>query len=265
MRYMSMLTFLLVALLSCETSISNNREKSEPTDPFSKIQDQSARDLLQMAIEASGGLGNWQEIQQLSFNKSTILFRSDSTIENQVDQNHVYQFYPAPAVHINWEKDGDSLQILSNQNGVARMINGQPDPTANDTSLRNSVLSATFVISIPYKLLDEGVSLSYEGVDTLENGQIVEVLKAVYQPEKFTHHSTPDIWWHFFDQNSKLELAYMVKHADHYSYVLNTALTETDGFTFPSARESFRVDSLRSVLYLRATYQYDNYKIRRHR
>ena len=56
-------------------------------------------------------------------------------------------------------------------------------------------------------------------------------------------------------------VAYMVQHADHYSYVENQSFHEVEGFLLPKTRKSYRVDQDRNILYLRADYAYDDYTL----
>ena len=254
-----LLLFILGIFLSCQSA--EEKPVSENSDPYATIQDEKVRSLLKKAITKAGGLENWNKLERMQFQKYFALYREDGSTENEVLQQHNYLLQPKEQINITWRKDNLNHKILFEDGAVKKMINRQADTLANLQSLKNSVLSATFVISIPYKLLDEGVELSYAGLDTLEDNQVVEVLKASYAPEKHNNHSTSDIWWHYFDAKDYKQLGYMVQHVDHYSYVKNLSFHENDGFVFPKSRESYRVDSLRNILYLRAKYLYEDYTL----
>lgn len=226
---------------------------------FEKVEVSKAEILLQKAIAKAGGLENWNNLQALHFQKYFALYQEDGSIEQETLQQHDYIFSPKQQINIGWRKDSLNHKIVSQNGVIKKTINSQPDQEANLQSLENSILSATFVISIPFKLLDEGATISYDGLDTLENNQVVEVLKVSYAPEKYEHHSTPDIWWHYYDINDQKQLGYMVQHDDHFSYVKNLSFTEVDGFIFPRDRESYRVDRNRNILYLRAKYLYEDF------
>ena len=117
-------------------------------------------------------------------------------------------------------------------------------------------------MGIPFKLLDKGVVLSYEGIDTLRTGKTVHVVKAAYNPSTHDNHSKPDIWWHYFDENDYRQWGYMVQHADHFSYIENLSFISSNDFFLTETRKSYRVDSLRNILYLRAEYGYSDYVLK---
>lgn len=232
-------------------------------DPFEHISDDRVVSLLQASFASMGALEKWRDIQTLRFNKYFVLYRESGATESEARQLHRYQFHPVPEVEISWKTDNEDHQITYSHHQPLKKVNGQVDTAANSQSLLNNVLSSTFVISIPYKLLDRGVDLTYAGTDTLEDDQAVEVIRASYDPGQHDHHSTPDVWWYFFDAKDQRLMAYMVKHADHYSYVKNLSFVRVDGFLFPEVRKSYRVDKDRNILYLRADYEYSAYRVER--
>lgn len=158
-------------------------------------------------------------------------------------------------------KDNSGEHIRYQLGPHAIQIQGNISPGISEQAKRNTALSSSFVISIPFNLLDPGAQLSHAGFDTLDNGSKVEVLKAIYDPQGNQNHSTPDTWWHFFDANSNKHLAYMVQHADHFSYVENLEFEKAGGILFPKSRDSWRVNKHREKLWLRAKYQYSRYEV----
>lgn len=256
----SALTILILisSIQSCQPI-----EKGPPpaSDPYGHIKDNEARALLQKGIERAGGLEAWNNLQTLHFEKYFALYDSTGAVETEARQVHDYRFLPNQQINISWNAGG-ALHKMVYENGQAgKTIDGQIDASANAPSLLNNVLSATFVISIPFKLLDEGTELRYLGVDTLEDNQVVEVLQANYHPDEHDNLTTPDTWHHYFDRDDFTLVAYKVRHADHYSYVKNLGYTTAGGFLFPTERVSYRVDEDRNILYLRAAYEYSDYEV----
>ena len=252
------LLLFIAALQACQ---QNEEKTAPPSGPYAHIQDAQARELLRKGIERAGGLEAWNDIRELHFEKYYVLYDSSGTVENEARQTHDYLFQPEEQVNISWIAYGAQHQMVYRDEQVIKMVDGEVDTSANPQSLLNNVLSATFVITIPFKLLDKGTELRYLGLDTLEDDQIVEVLQATYNPDEYDHHSTPDVWHHYFDREDYKLVAYMVQHADHYSYVKNLSYTSAGGFIFPKERNSYRVDSARSILYLRAEYEYTDYEV----
>lgn len=263
MKYKTTLLCLCLLCAYCTSPSSTNATTEEPTDPYAHLTNDEVKRVLKKAMERAGGLTNWNQIKTLKFKKDYALLFESGEVENAALQTHTYTFQPESKVWIEWEKEGKKNSISQEGEPAVKKVDGEIDPTAKQQSITNTVLSATFVISIPFKLLDEGVALSYDGIDTLTDGRKVEVLKAVYNPAQTDTHSTPDTWWHYYDADDFTFVAYMVQHADHFSYVENLSFEEVDGFVFPRERKSYRVDQARNIQYLRATYEYMGYEVRK--
>ncbi|MCB9052845.1 MAG: hypothetical protein H6556_25705 [Lewinellaceae bacterium] len=252
------LTFAILSIQAC-------RDKESPTrpGPYQHIEEEAARILLEKAINRAGGLEAWRSLKTLRFKKYTTLYDSTGATESEGWQDHDYTFYPEWRIRISWVEDSLLHEMAYNGKRVSKTIDGRADTTADQQALLNSIMSSTFVMSIPFKLLDESVQLAYIGTDTLENGPIVEAIRASYTLGQYDSHSTPDTWWHYFDKNDSRLLAYVVRHSDHFSYVKNLNFTTAGGFLLPAERESYRVDSRRNILYLRAKYRYTDYEVER--
>lgn len=229
------------------------------TDALAQIQEPQVKELLQKVFTAMGGLEKWESIKSLHFNKKTDLYLASGAIEKSTDQQHDYYYQPKKAIQISWKQEGHSHLIQMRNGRVDKLIAGKKDPTANATSLTNSVLASTFVIGIPFKLLDEGTKLSYEGTKVLPNGKDVHVLKATYNPTEYSNHSKPDIWWHYFDRNTYQQTGYSVQLDDHTSYIENLSYDRVDGLLFTTKRKSWRMNDKGEKLYLRASYEYSEY------
>lgn len=263
MQSIFQLSFVFVlmcfCLFACKEPANTEQSNVPEADPYASIEDQAAVDLLKKAMDAAGGLEKWNSLRTISFEKRFALFAEDGSVEQARKQTYT-QYNQLAKARMMPVMDS-TKEIIYQLGPDLIVIGGDVNPAMDKTSLRNSVLSASFVISIPFKLLDEGAEISYAGTDTLEEGQAVEVLKVVYRPDQHANHSTPDTWWHYFDANSYKHLAYMVQHADHFSYVQNTELTELAGIIFPLSRKSWRVNEERKLLWLRADYEYGNFEI----
>ncbi len=256
-----LLFFCWLFLAASCTNETPATENASPIDPLAHITDGEVKRVLTAAMERAGGIERWNRLASLQFTKDYSLLLESGQVENAAFQKHLYTFGANPTVAIEWEKDGNANAIHFNEGQYQKLLNGEPDTAMTKQSIINTVLSATFVVSIPFKLLDAGVRLSYGGLDTLANGKIVEVLQASYDPKEHADHSTPDIWKHYYDAEDFTFLAYMVQHADHYSYVENQSFHEVEGFLLPKIRKSYRVDQDRNLLYLRADYAYDDYSL----
>lgn len=246
--------FLLMALItwSCKPTVDNTKP-----DPLSHIQDAQAASVLTKAMDRAGGLEHWQKKRSLQFRKSTVLYLENGEVESMADQLHKYTYADPSTVEIEWMEGQDKIKLTSDYSSVSRTRNNQPDNSLDPVSGMNSVLSSTYVISIPFKLLDPGVELEYLGIDTLEDHSIVHVLQAEHQPTD--NPEEYDTWWHYYDHETYRQIGYMVRHADHFSLVKNLSFVMVDGFEMVKDRRSYRADEDGKVDYLRAVYEYTNY------
>ena len=268
-RFMLLLSILVGTACKSDTSATQNETPSLksgprspiPHDPYGHISDPEAAKLLEKAIDGAGGLEAWKQIKSLRFKKYFALYTEEGETEQEALQNHEYEMGATTNAKITWI-DGEDRHLLTYQDGEAeKFINDTRLEDVDRQALINSVLSATFVVQTPFNLLDPGVELAYDGTDELHDGQKVEVLRATYNPGEHSNHSTPDTWWHFFDAESYHPLGYMVRHADHYSFVQNLELLEAGGIVFPKVRKSYRADENKNLKYLRAEYDYGEYAI----
>ena len=100
-------------------------------------------------------------------------------------------------------------------------------------------------------MLDPGIELTYLGVDTLDNREPVDVVKAYYGSKE------DDIWWFYFDQENHVLLATLIYHAPTYAFVVNEEIVEVDGFLWNTRRTTYRTDSQRNIKFIRAKFEYE--------
>ena len=233
-------------------------------NPYSHITDQKVIKTLEKSFATIGGFENWQNKKELHYRKHSKLIFESGAIESETIQNHDYYYSNNLSVNISWkDKDGNAHLIKSIDGNAIKSVGGIVDKTANTNSLNTSVIVSLFVIDVPFKMMDKGVILSHEGMDTLEDGQKVEVIKAIYDADKNANHTKSDTWWYYFDANDGRMVAYFIKHDGRYSYIKNLAYTTVNGFLFPTKRGSYRADENRNILFTRAEYEYDNWAIKK--
>jgi hypothetical protein len=242
MRTLCPLTFVFVFLL--QFSCAPKAEKQ-------------AKSLLKKSIEAHGGETKWFEVSSLKFRKWTRLLNEDGSIESELDQWHEFKLKPYFEGKITWTKDsithsiswdGTRMRYLMGENEVQN-----PGFLA---SKRKDFDAAFYAVAQPWKLLDEGTKLLYEGQKTAENGQVVEVIRVEYGLDS-------DVWWYYFDPVTSLMVGNEVQLKDHRSLVNNLSMEEVQGFKFHGSRESWRVNEKSEKLFLRAEYRYSDYQIQK--
>lgn len=253
--YPFLIGLFCIMLSSCATSV-------KVQNPYGHIGDQQVVEILQKSFSTLGGLDNWQNKKTLKYRKHTTLYLESGAVERDIKQQHDYVYQPKKEINISWKNSkGQEERVTATDEKIAKYIDNKEDLTAKESALQTSLVTSLFVVGVPFKMLDKGVELSYAGSDKLEDGQVVEVVKAVYNPSTNAHHTTPDTWWYYFDKNDYRLVGYMVKHDDHYSYVKNMEYAKVGSFIFPAKRESYRISSKREILYLRAKYTYEDWSV----
>lgn len=220
-----------------------------------KSPEKQAKDLLGKSIKAHESAKEWAEISSLKFRKSTRLLREDGTVESELNQWHEFRFKPFFEGKITWTKD--SLDHVISWDGTKMRYQMGENEVQNPgflASKKKDFDAAFYAVAQPWKLLDEGSKLLYEGQKTLENGKLVEVVRVDYGPDS-------DSWWYYFDPGTSEMIANEIQLKDHRSLVYNLSFEEIEGFKLHGKRESWRVNERGEKLFLRAQYLYSAYQI----
>lgn len=246
------LIILLIVLQSC------NSEEAISVDPFAHIQDAQVKDILKKSIAAHGGWDTWNSLETLDYTKDFKLYMEDGSVENNFKQTHSYQFNDDKYVMSNMDDRGS--YVLVREGKTIRKEVDDKAVEADKTSLDKNMNSATYVVAIPFKLLDPGVALSYEGIHAISDTHEAHVLVAKYDRAANDNHSTSDEWRYYIDTKTSLVVANMVYAGDHNAWIDNLTMAQGP-IKFNKHRKSYRCDSLGNKHYLRAEYFYDNYQI----
>ncbi len=248
------LSVLTILLLSGCSSYSKLSEQ-----PFMHKDPDVSRILYRAFIHA-GSVEKYQNLESISYKKRTILYHADGTKESDVTQFHEYQMAAALSATIFWMKDGERHSIEYKEGAGHKYVNGEPIDGSSDSATQ-SFLSAHYVLFMPFKLADENIVLSYEGQDKLQSGVTVDVIKAIYNPDNHSNHSTDDTWWYYFDAETGAYEGSMVYHAPTYAFIENTVKDKELPLVMNNYRKSYRVDKDRNIEYLRGEFFYEDYQM----
>ncbi len=255
MTRLFILAFICSLLLGCvgtKTSL----------DPYAHIDDNKVVAILEQSFATLGGLENWQSKKELHYQKLTRNLKESGETESEVFQSHDYYYGDQASINISWIEDDDVVhKIKSADNQAIKYVDDKPDRSADQATLNNSITVSQFVINVPFKMIDKGVELSYEGKETLEDGQEVDVIKAVYNADNNPHHTKSDLWWYYFDTKDARLVAYFIFHDGHFSYIKNLDYTTVSGFLLPTKRASYLVDENRQILRRKVDYEYLNWQV----
>lgn len=253
--------FLLFLLFSFLSGCSSAPSPAEPaTDLYAHIEHPKAKALIQAAIAHAGGLDNWQSIKELSYQKSFQLFDEEGALQQSVEQEHTYTY--APDLHLAIKAvEGKDTLFSAYKNGLyRRRKNGQWLTNVDQADQEKAMNAATFVVGLPFKLLDSGIRIRYIGPDTLYDGRKVEAITAHYDALSQDKHQSSEPWIFYFAMEEPILLANLVDVGDHFSLVENLSFQRVGGILWPQQRKSYRANAAGDTLYLRATYWYDDWQ-----
>jgi len=207
--------------------------------------------LLEKVINAHGGLEAWQNISEITYEKTSVLLDSLGNTESSITKTYRTVFTPEFLTEMQWEIDSTSYHaILKDDELVVSMPDSiTPDQTVQET-YKKELLGAHYVYWQPYNLLEEDAVKKYTGVESLEN-EDTHVLKVTYP-----NSSNNNIWWYFFDKETYLVRATMVQHGNTYSLIENNVYETKSGLSLNLDRSSYRINKARKKQFLRAQYVY---------
>lgn len=213
----------------------------------------SADLVVQAAIDHAGGLSTWEAKKRLQFSKTYTLLLESGEVEKEAREIHDYQYHPYKiSIHA---QENELDFVTTFENGHYRRYRDSMEWNISEKTLEKAINSATYVIGVPFNLLDEGTDLAYEGLQKMPNDQMAEVVRVSYGA------ASADVWHYYFQPESRRLLAYSVVTEDHTSFVENLSYERVGGILFTKKRKSWRMDSLGNLQYLRAEYHYDNFQI----
>jgi len=249
-----MLKQVFILILMCTSCQVQNKSHSE--EVFEHIEDKKARAIIQRSIEDAGGLDKWRALKSIVFKKDFFLFDSSGTVDKRFKQEHNYSF-SENRISIRSQENQDILFTTLVDSVYARSKNGE-ELDLSQESLRKSINSSTYVLGIPFKLIDSGADISYLGEQVLNN-RSVDVVQVSYDPAKHDNHSSKNVWKFYFDTSNGRIVANWIESSDHFNIVENLEYTRVNGLLFHKHRKSYRVNEKGEKLYLRAEYRYFDY------
>lgn len=254
------LIFVLFFFLSaCQPAPMQEEVAEETPDQFSHIEDEQARAILKAAVNYAGGLEAWRNINRLRYDKFFSLLSASGEIEKTFEQKHDYTAKPK-IIDIQSIENGTLTHTRLADNVYTQTADGEPTEKTQ-AAIEKGINTSTYVIGLPYKLLDAGAAVVYVGEKKMDTGQVVDVLQVSYNPTQHANHSSADTWYFYFDKENRNVVGNFIKTSDHYSLIENTSFQRIEGTLFYKDRKSYRVDSLGEKLYLRAEYTYDNFLV----
>ena len=205
--------------------------------------------LVNQSIDAHGGMEKWQSLDTMIYKKKITLYNQEEKVRKYIEQQHNYSLSSNLKGSYSYF-DSIKYEVIFDGESAYKVIGDSIK--APDDSAFNSFNSAYYVLNMPWKLLDEGANSTYEGLDTLFSGQVVESIKVEY-----TSGTSKDTWWYYFDPVSQRVVACLVSHPPTYNLITNDDFISYQGLLWNHKRSSYRADKNGDVIYLMGKYVYD--------
>ena len=223
MIYRFLLTVLLASLGGCSTQKSQGES------------------LVQESILAHGGLNNYTNLRDFRYEKMSYTLDAQEIINDTlVQQFEIPRFGKTILI------TEDSLRITLEKENI--QTSKQLD--RNQQNYKSIIEGANFVFFQPFKLKDREAQIEYLGLRS--SGFSKKPLEQI----RVTYPNSNDIWYFFFDQETKYVLANAVDHNGKISLILNDSLQWHKNLFVHSRRRSFLSNSNFELIRLQASYKY---------
>ncbi len=235
-------------------------------DRYEHITDKKAREIIKASIENAGGLDKWESLKTLKYKKDFTLYNSEGEVEKIFKQVHDYNYQSDKILILSHDGTKTSETILnkgSYHRTISQLVNDDEITSTEDDQdkLAKAMNTSLYVVSMPFKLLDPGAEINHVGLDTLEDGRVVDVIRVTYNAEKYSNHSSSEVWKYYFDQEERKIVRNWIQSSDHLNVVENQTFIRANGILFNGHRKSWRVDEEGNRLFLRAEYDYYDYEV----
>ncbi|MEK9559726.1 MAG: hypothetical protein VW010_03325 [Flavobacteriaceae bacterium] len=193
------------------------------------------------SILAHGGLNNYASLQDFRYEKTSYTLDAQEVINDTLVQQ-----FEIPRLGTTILITEDSLRItLQNEN-----IQTSKELNSSQQNYKSIIEGANFVFFQPFKLKDKGAQIEYLGLKS--PGFSEEPLEQI----RVTYPNSSDIWYFFFDHETKYVLANAVDHNRKVSLILNDSLQWHKNLLVHSRRRSFLSNSNFELIRLQASYKY---------
>jgi len=222
---------------------------------YDALPDNEAGNVVRKAIERVGGWESWASKDNFSFYKKITHLDSTGTVEKSVRQHHTYNLKNMFKARMEWTIGDDEFLIINNGEEAKKYKNGEElidDRSKNEAW--NSSYGSHYVIGIPYKLTDPGVTLTYEGIDTVILAKPVHSVKVEYA-EGAGSTGGMHQWWYYFDEDTYDLAGNFLDYGEGHSITTYEVFEEVEGHRFHNKRFSYIANDQKERVVLRTIYE----------
>lgn len=256
----TILAVFAIMIFSCKTDTQQTFDNASTIAPLEGLPKNKAGETVRKAIDFIGGWETWENKKTFSFYKNITHLDSTGQVERSQKQLHQYQIHPEFKARMSWTDKGNQYVIVNNGEEARKYENGK-EMTDDKSKLQawNSSFGSNYVISMPFKLTDPGVILSYEGIDSTTLKKRVHSLKVEYEKGAGSSGGM-HTWWYYFDEKNYDLVANYLDYGEGYSLTTYETFEEVDGIRIHQKRFSHIADANKSIIQKRTIYENESMK-----
>lgn len=239
----------LFLFVSCD-----NNEKRE-VNPMDRLPDNQAGLVVRKAIAFAGGWEAWSDKENFSFYKNITQLDSSGAVIKKVRQWHQYNLGDQFQARMTWSMDSSNF-IIINDGAVAKKYKEGEELTDKKSKNEawNSSYGSHYVIGMPYKLTDPGVTLSYEGIEDHVLDRPVHSVKVEYAKGAGSTGGM-HTWWYYFDKDNYDLVGNYLDYGNGYSLTTYEVFENVAGMRFHNKRFSYTSNEKKEKVQLKTIYE----------
>lgn len=232
---------VLVSLCSCR---QNGGEKIDADGSLAVTMDDSSRAIIDRAIAYSGGEEAWHNTKTISYDKKSISYDSTGSVSRQVDQHFDFMMVPQFKARATYMIHDTSITLIHDGSMARKFYNGKQSEEQKDIDgAWNSCYGSLFVLCMPFKLKDPGITASYMGEVKLKNGKDAQLIKTSYSEGAGSNPG--HIWYYYFEPGTGKLLANSFNGKNNFwDYTTYESFERVGGLLLPGIRKSYQADTL---------------------
>jgi len=241
--------FVILLITSCQ------QEVEQKVDRFETLPENEAGDIVRKAIARAGGWENWIAKDNFSFYKKITHLDSIGAVERSVKQHHIYNLKNTFKARMEWNM-GDDHYLIINNGEVAKKYKNKIELTdqRSKNEAWNSSYGSHYVIGMPYKLTDPGVTLTYEGIDSMTLDRPVHSIKVDYAKGSGSAGGMHR-WWYYFDLDNYDLAGFFLDHGKGYSLTTYEIFEKVGAHRLHNKRFSYISNAKKEKVQLRTIYK----------
>ena len=236
-------------------AISCQRNEENVMDGYEALPNNKAGEIIRLAIDRAGGWESWKNKENFSFFKKITHLDSTGAVERSVRQHHTYNLKGGFKARMEWKADDDTYLIVNNGEQAKKYENGEElTDHRSKNEAWNSSFGSHYVIGMPYKLTDPGVTLTYEGIDTVVLERPVHSVKVEYA-EGAGSTGGMHQWWYYFETDTYDLAGNYLDYGEGHSFTSYEVFETVKGHRIHNKRYSYLSNESRERVMLRTIYE----------